>query len=93
MDEFAAAGWTGQGLLNKPYIAIDAQDNVLASDPENHRIIRYSATGEVQAVYGQFGSDLSSFNVPAAAVVDPQGRMYVSESGNSRVLHFPSLGN
>ena len=93
MDEFAAVGWTGQGLLNKPYISIDAQDNVLASDPESHRIIRYSATGEVQAVYGRFGSDLSSFNVPAAAVVDPQGRMYVSESGNSRVLHFPPLGN
>ena len=37
------AGWEGGSVLNKPFLAADA-DGVYATDPEQHRVLRFSPT-------------------------------------------------
>ena len=79
--------WESGSVLNKPYLAADA-DGVYASDPEAHRILRFSATGGITAVFGQFGSDTSSLNLPVGLALDAGGNLYVADAFNNRVLKF-----
>jgi sugar lactone lactonase YvrE len=74
--------------VNKPYLAVDANGNVFASDPEGARIMKFSNTGTLLAVFGQLGADLSSFNLPTGLAFDAQGNLYVADSGNHRILVF-----
>jgi len=91
VSEFPVAAWAGQGVANKPYLAADRAGNVVFTDPESHRVMKYTSAGALVYVYGRVGADLSSFNGPAAVAVDGQGRVFVSDSGNARVLRFPAL--
>ena len=45
-------------------------------------------TGKLVSSWGQFGSDASSMNLPTGIAVDAQGRIYVADSENHRVLRF-----
>ncbi len=89
VGEFPVIGWVGNALLNKPYLAGDAEGTIWLTDPETHRILHYSGTGVLLNVYGKFGSDLSSLNTPVGITTDALGRIYVGDGGNSRVLRFP----
>lgn len=91
LAEFPVAAWAGQGVTNKPYLAADWMGNIVITDPESQRIMKYTGTGALINVYGRAGTDLSSFNAPAAVAIDGQGRVFVSDSGNARVLRFPPL--
>ncbi|HLC29872.1 MAG TPA: flippase activity-associated protein Agl23, partial [Dehalococcoidia bacterium] len=66
VGEFPVAGWAGQNVLNKPYLSTDKDGNILLTDPESHHLLEYSSTGVLLKVLGRFGSDSSSFNLPAA---------------------------
>jgi DNA-binding beta-propeller fold protein YncE len=78
-------------VLNKPYLALDASDNVYLTDPENHRVLKYTNDGKLLAVLGKPGTDLSSFNLPTGIAVDALGGVVVVDSGNNRVLRFDAL--
>ncbi|RME46954.1 MAG: hypothetical protein D6791_07020 [Chloroflexi bacterium] len=76
-------------MVNKPYIAVDAQDNVYVTDPENYRVIEFDHEGKLLAVWGDFGSGAGQFNLPTGIAVGPAGEIYVGDSDNHRVLRFP----
>jgi sugar lactone lactonase YvrE len=80
--------WDSQTVVNKPYLAIDANGNVFTSDPEGSRIIKFSNDGALLAVFGVRGSDLSSFNLPTGLAFDAAGNLYVADSGNQRIMVF-----
>ncbi len=84
-------GWESEGVVNKPYVAVDAQGNLYATGPEYHRVVKLDATGKVQAVWGRFGSDLSSLNMPVGIAIDVNGYVYVSDSANHRILKFAPI--
>jgi DNA-binding beta-propeller fold protein YncE len=45
----------------------------------------------VQAVWGQYGTDLSSFNMPSGIAVDAAENVYVLDSANHRLLKFSAI--
>ena len=95
---------TARSLDNPYHIAIDPTTGKLfVADYDNHRVLRFSSAAVYQtnsaaeAVFGQpdFTTKAvedpptaSSLRSPAALIVDAQGRLWVSDEGNKRVLRF-----
>src|SRR6185503_978522 len=44
--EWPFPGWEGRGLLNKPFLAVDEDGRVYASDPEKGRVLVLGPGGE-----------------------------------------------
>lgn len=98
-------GFSGDGgpareaTLNGPkHLAVDAEDNVLIVDTENHairkylakegRIVRVAGTGRRGA--GGVGGPPSGIEMarPHGVYVHPSGALYVADSDNHRVLRI-----
>ena len=82
------AAWYGQSLENKPYLAVDGQGRVFASDPDGYRILVFDNEGQALFFWGDFGVGLDAFGLPASVAVGPEGVVWVSDSRNSRILRF-----
>jgi uncharacterized protein (TIGR03663 family) len=82
------AAWYGQSLENKPYLAVDEQGNIFATDPENPRVIQFDAQGQFVRYWGKNSSGADGFGLAAAVAVNPQGGVWVSDARNNRLLHF-----
>jgi sugar lactone lactonase YvrE len=82
-------GWDSESVVNKPFITVDDLGRVFVSDPESYRIIAYDGnTGDVLVTWGQFGQDLSSFQLPVGLDVDQSGNLLVADSDNNRIMTF-----
>lgn len=86
--DWPVTGWDSTSRENKPYIAVGPGGQVYFAVPERHYVAGTDGTGEVLAVWGGNGSDLASMNMPTGIAVDAKGQVYVSDSGNGRVLVF-----
>jgi hypothetical protein len=91
--------------LSSPYgVALDSANGLYVADTRNNRVLYYpSASTTATAVYGQGGSfstntannggiSSTSLAVPSGVALDGNGNLYVSDSGNNRVLRF-TIGN
>lgn len=96
----SAAGNKG---LNKPTgLALDGSGNLYVADQGNNRVLRFDTTGSNQdniadAVWGQPdfatttpGTGATGLNSPFDALFDTGGNLYISDSGNHRVLYYPT---
>ncbi|MCC6499926.1 MAG: TIGR03663 family protein [Anaerolineales bacterium] len=81
-------GWFGQSLDNKPNIAVDRNNNVFITDPEGYRVIEFTASGEFVRTWGEFGIENTQFGLPSGIAVDSQGFIWVTDSGNNRIMRF-----
>jgi DNA-binding beta-propeller fold protein YncE len=90
LRQWFVQGWDSESVVNKPYIALDDQDNVFITDPENYRVIEFDAEGKLLAVWGDFGSGDNQLNLPTGIAIDPSGQVYIGDSDNHRVLRFPA---
>lgn len=81
------SGWYGQSLDNKPYIAID-ENQIYITDPEGYRVLVYSLDGEFQYYWGTYSIGPDGFGVVTSVEIDPLGGVWVSDSGNNRIMHF-----
>ncbi|MBM4429103.1 MAG: hypothetical protein FJ026_01980, partial [Chloroflexi bacterium] len=70
------------------YLAVDGSGNVYVTAPDYHWVSKFDGNGQVLAVWGQFGADLASFNMPSGITVDDLGQIFVIDSANHRVLKF-----
>ncbi len=88
LDEWTIAGWYGQSLDNKPYLAVGADNQVFIADPERGRVLVYNADGEFQYFWG--GPDQSAVQIGIALGIaaHPDGGVWVSDSVNNRLLYF-----
>ncbi len=86
LRQIAVRAWDGQGITNKPYLAV-SDENIWLSDPDAARLIELDREGTVQRVWGQFGSELGSFNLPLGLAF-ADGTLWVADSENQRVLGF-----
>lgn len=86
--------------FNQPWgIAVDAQGNIFVADTWNHRIQKFDSNGKFLTTWGENGdtrgvaqAEPSKFYGPRAIAMDPQGNLYVTDTGNKRVLKFSSDG-
>ena len=94
---------TATSLNNPRRLAISPNGDLWVADAGNNRVLRYSRpvdqSGRISAnlVLGQgdfFGSasaavNASSLNEPRDIALGPNGEIYVSDTGNNRVLEYP----
>ena len=73
--------------------AFDNDGNLLVVDSKNHRIQRFSESGEYISSFGSFGSDPGQFNLPWGIDVDENVDIYVVDWGNNRIQIFCEDGN
>jgi len=91
LAQWPVEAWFGQSVVNKPYIATDPQRRVYVTDPEGYQVIVFTADGELAATFGQYGNDDQSFALPVGIDIDMEGRIYVVDSANHRVMQFAPL--
>jgi sugar lactone lactonase YvrE len=88
LKQWDVAGWAGQSLDNKPFIALDNQGHVFATDPDASRVIEYTTDGQLIQTWGDYGTGSTTFGIAAGIAVDAQGGVWVSDAGSNRVMRF-----
>ena len=88
----------GAGLFAHPHgLRIDADDNLWATDDQNHQVLKLSPEGRVLLVLGRRGDGAEAdwlLNGPADVAFGKDGVVYVADGyGNSRVVKFSREGN
>ncbi len=86
--QWSIAGWNGESLDNKPYLAVDQQGNVFATDPEGFRVLEFKSNGEFVHTWGDYGSGPDNFGLACGIAVNGEGQVWVSDSANNRLMRF-----
>ena len=86
--QWEIAGWAGQSLDNKPYIAAGADGRVWVTDPEGFRVLCFDKNGGFLFTWGDFGRDAARFELPVGVAVDDEGNVWIVDTDTSRVLKF-----
>ncbi len=81
-------GWYGQSLDNKPYITVDANGHIFISDPEQARVVEYQTFDQALRCWSEFSNQQDGLLLPTGLAADPQGGLWIADSGNNRILHF-----
>ena len=81
-------GWYGQSLDNKPFLATDNLGNVYTTDPEGFRILGFQPDGKFITGWGDYSPSSDGFGLPAALAFDQNNGVWVSDAGNSVLLHY-----
>ncbi len=88
------------GQFNEPWsVAVDAEGYIFVADTWNHRIQRFSPDGQFETMWGIFGDiggimpgDPNLFYGPRDIAIDDSGYLYVTDTGNKRVIAFDRDG-
>ena len=91
LRQWTVQAWMGQSIVNKPYLAVDDRGYVYATDPEASRVLIFTSDGELVTVFGKYGTDETSFDLPTGIAVDGEGNVYVSDSNNHRMMRFAPM--
>ncbi|NPV08707.1 MAG: TIGR03663 family protein [Anaerolineae bacterium] len=87
VDDWPVESWEGESVMNKPYLAADSQ-YIYAADPEAYRILVFDHEGEIVLSFGRYGTDAAGMNLPTGLALDREGRLWVTDSANHRLLRF-----
>ncbi|MGW8143248.1 MAG: flippase activity-associated protein Agl23 [Anaerolineales bacterium] len=88
LNSWDVSGWYGQSLDNKPFLAADDQLHIFATDPEGVRVLEFTNQGEIIRYWGDFSLGSDGFSLVGAIAVDEAGSVWVTDTGNNRVMHF-----
>jgi DNA-binding beta-propeller fold protein YncE len=87
--EWPVPGWESREIYHKPYLAVAANGDVYATDPQFYRVFVYSTAGELKAAFGNYGVELNHFGLPNGIAVDAQNNLIlVADADNNRVMAF-----
>jgi DNA-binding beta-propeller fold protein YncE len=81
-------GWYGETLDNKPFLTIDENYQVYVADPILGRVLVFNQQGTFLYTWGSFGSGPAEIGIVGGLAVDPQGRVWVSDARNNRLMRF-----
>jgi len=89
-------GVFGDHLLRQPEgIGATPDGHVWVVDSGNHRLVHLYNPGNQliwQGAIGEQGSEPGQFHFPSDVAIDSQGRLYVTDTGNSRIQVFEADG-
>jgi predicted membrane-bound mannosyltransferase/sugar lactone lactonase YvrE len=88
LAQWDVSAWFGQSLENKPFIAVDANNHVFITDPEGYRVIEFTSDGQFVRAWGDFGTGDSEIGLASGVDVDANGDVWVTDSGNNRILKY-----
>ncbi|PKO06914.1 MAG: hypothetical protein CVU41_04655 [Chloroflexi bacterium HGW-Chloroflexi-3] len=88
INSWDVVGWFGQSLDNKPFLTTDNFGNVYTTDPEGFRVLGFQPDGQFIMGWGDYSPSSDGFGLPAALVFDRNNGVWVSDAGNSVLLHF-----
>jgi sugar lactone lactonase YvrE len=77
-------GWSG--------IAFDAHGNLWAVDPVDDQLVKVNGGGALEA-FSSSGSGAGELLDPEAVAVDSEGDVWVTDTGNNRIVVFDDEGN
>jgi uncharacterized protein (TIGR03663 family) len=91
----------GPGQFEQPWdVAVGPGGEVYVADTWNHRIQKFDQSGEFLAEWGAFGETQGRakeaqnvFYGPRGIAVDSEGNVWVTDTGNKRVIKFDPGGN
>jgi len=86
--QWFVAGWYGESLDNKPYLAVDNQGHIFITDPEAYRVLEFATNGEFIRTWGEYGIGAGNFGLLAAIAVNSEGLVWVSDPANNRLMRF-----
>ena len=93
INRWGIAG-SGIGQLTNPSgIVFDADDNILISDSGNHRIQKFTKSGDYISSWGRYGPGEGEFKRPWGLCLDNDQNVYVADWGNNRVQKFTATGD
>jgi DNA-binding beta-propeller fold protein YncE len=90
----------GPGQFQEPWgVAVDEEGNVYVADSWNHRLQKFDSEGRFLLQWGTFGNTQgaiigqeSVLYGPRDIAIDAAGDLYVTDTGNKRVVKFSSRG-
>lgn len=93
----AGVSGSGPGQFSGPTaVVVSADGSILVADgheaESNHRIVKFSASGEFLLSWGSRGSAPGQFDVPHALALDSRGRVFVADRDNNRIQIFTADG-
>jgi predicted membrane-bound mannosyltransferase/sugar lactone lactonase YvrE len=88
LSSWEVDAWFGQSLNNKPYLAVDGDGLVYASDPESGRVLVFQPDGTLLHFFGGYDQTLVEIGLAQGLAADGQGGLWLSDAQNHRVLHF-----
>lgn len=86
--EWEVAGWKGQSVNNKPFIAVNDSGHIFVTDPDEYRILEFDNVGNFIRGWGDYSSGIDGFGMPIGIAVDKDGKVWVSDSENGFILRF-----
>jgi DNA-binding beta-propeller fold protein YncE len=96
-----ATGDAPIGTFFEPWgVAVGPDGSVYVSDTWNHRVQKFSEDGQPIQMWGQYGQPLpevpessSFFWGPRGIAVSEDGRVFLADTGNKRIVVFDEDGN
>ena len=90
-------------LLSPADLVFDPQGNLWIADTDNNRLVKWTKDGQTLQVLGvnEFdeeedwllsGTEEGEFDAPQAVTLDPQGNIFVADTGNHRIQKFSPQG-
>ncbi|MFN8482751.1 MAG: TIGR03663 family protein [Anaerolineae bacterium] len=89
--QWPVEAWDGQGVNNKPYLAVDAKNRVYLTDPEGFRVIVLDDKGAPVAVMGLPGKDNKGVDLPTGIALGKDGKIFIADTNNNRIVQWPAL--
>jgi predicted membrane-bound mannosyltransferase/DNA-binding beta-propeller fold protein YncE len=90
--EWPVPGWESKDIYHKPYVAVTANGDVYATDPQFFRVFVYDRTGTLKATFGKYGTEPNRFGMPNGVAADlASSSVLVADADNNRVMVFPNV--
>jgi uncharacterized protein (TIGR03663 family) len=92
MAEWPVPGWESKAIYDKPGLAVAANGDVYASDPQFFRIFVFNKDGLLKGTFGRFGAEANRLGLPNGLAADlPNSSILVADADNNRAMLFPQL--
>ena len=75
-------------LVRPSAIALSSCGTVFVTDKRAHQIMVFSAKGEFLTKFGSKGNGKGEFNQPTGLAIDEDQVLYISDSGNNRIVTY-----